>query len=287
MKVVVTGARGFVGRHVLTELEKRDVDVVATTRLGNRYDLPTRANLRWVELDIKKSPEKCFQKLGAPDVLIHLAWTGLPNYQSLHHFETELPHQYNFLSALIREGLSSLVITGTCFEYGMQSGPLSANTQTSPTNPYGFAKDALRKQLEYLKKTHPFKLTWARLFYLYGEGQPETSLFPMLEKAVTLDQSTFQMSSGEQLRDYLPVTKAARALVDLALAGHDTGVVNVCSGVPISVRRLVEGWIQERGWKIKPELEKLPYPDYEPMAFWGVSSRQRQILGDDHANNDI
>lgn len=285
MKVAVTGARGFVGRHVLAELERRGVDTIATTK-SSEDALRAQGNPRWVSLDIGQPPKRCFERLGDPDVLIHLAWAGLPNYQSLHHFETELPRQYDFLSALIRDGLPSLVTAGTCFEYGMQSGPLGADAETRPTNPYGFAKDALRKQLQYLKGIHSFRLTWARLFYMYGEGQSATSLLPMLAKAVADGQRTFRMSGGEQLRDYLPVTEVARHLVDLALEGCDTGVVNICSGVPISVRRLAEEWIQERGWKIELELGQLPYPDYEPMAFWGVGPIQcSRVFGDDHAGD--
>ena len=128
----------------------------------------------------------------------------------------------------------------------------------------------LRKQLQQLQSIHPFDLTWARLFYMYGDGQPETSLLPMLRRAVTAGDTTFKMSAGEQLRDYLPVSEVARRLVDLALSARDRGPVNVCSGTPVSVRRLVEGWIADHGWKIALELGQLPYPDYEPMAFWGV-----------------
>jgi dTDP-6-deoxy-L-talose 4-dehydrogenase (NAD+) len=222
-----------------------------------------------VQLDLHDAPANAFELMGRPDALIHLAWSGLPNYKSLHHFEHELPAQYHFLKNLVESGLQSLVVAGTCFEYGMQSGALSEDIAPQPSNPYGFAKDALRCQLEYLKSTHPFQLTWARLFYLYGEGQAESSLFPQLRQAAERGDPVFNMSGGEQLRDYLPVTEVARHLVSLALAKRDMGAVNVCSGAPISVRKLVEGWIKENGWSIALNLGHYPYPDYEPMAFWG------------------
>ena len=98
----------------------------------------------------------------------------------------------------------------------------------------------------------------------------------MLKKAGAAGQSVFKMSGGEQLRDYLPVMEVARRLVDLAVDPHDLGPVNICSGTPISVRRLVEGWIKEHGWKIELQLGQLPYPDYEPMAFWGDDGENRQ-----------
>lgn len=268
MKVAVTGASGFVGRHVLTALLRHEVEITAVTRDASCFT-GMGAGVDVVEMDIASPPADCFTQCGRPDVLIHLAWDGLPNYRSLHHFETELPRQYRFLKSMTDAGLASLLVTGTCFEYGMQSGSLAADLTTRPNNPYGYAKDALRKQLGYLKADKAFNLTWARLFYMYGEGQARNSLFPLLKEAVSRGDRTFNMSGGEQLRDYLPVEEAARQIVHLALARRDLGAINICSGKPVSVRKLVEQWINENGWKIQLNLGYYPYPDYEPMAFWG------------------
>lgn len=87
------------------------------------------------------------------------------------------------------------------------------------------------------------------------------------------------MSGGEQLRDYLPVTEVALKLVALALQPADHGVLNLCSGQPVSVRSLVEGWIAENNWAIELELGHLPYPDHEPMAFWGDRRKLNAVLG--------
>ncbi len=272
IKVALTGATGFIGSHVLEELQNQPVEVVAAARLLHE-ELPQICNGGWVQMDITKPPSNVFEILGRPDVLIHLAWQGLPNYRSLHHFESELPRHYAILKQLIQQGLKSLVVTGTCFEYGMQSGALSEELETRPSNPYGFAKDALRKKLQFLQAFHPFSLTWARLFYMYGEGQPASSIYPQLKKAVDEGLTEFNMSGGEQLRDYLPVKEVAEKLVLLALKKKNIGTINVCSGKPMSVRKLVEKWIQEGHYSIQPKLGFYPYPEYEPMAFWGDRSR--------------
>lgn len=268
MKVAVTGASGFIGRHVLVELERRSVAATVVLRPSSVAS-PSLAKQAAARMDLQNPPPNAFELMGSPDVLIHLAWGGLPNYKSLQHFEQELPAQYRFLKGLVESGLKNLVITGTCFEYGMQSGPLREDMETQPANPYGFAKDTLRRQLEYLKRDQSFTLTWARLFYLYGDGQAENSLLPQLKGAVERGDKVFNMSGGEQLRDYLPITEVAKCLVSLAMGNKDNGIVNVCSGKPISVRKLVEGWIEENDWPIKLNLGHYPYPDYEPMAFWG------------------
>jgi dTDP-6-deoxy-L-talose 4-dehydrogenase (NAD+) len=273
MKIAVTGASGFIGRHVLSELKKQNVEIIAITRDATRL-ADVGESVRLVEMDIAQPTANSFEMLGRPDVLIHLAWDGLPNYKSLHHFETELPRQYQFLKSMVESGLPSMLVTGTCFEYGMQSGALAPTISMKPTNPYGYAKDALRQQLEYLKTTKPFNLTWGRLFYMHGEGQPNTSLYPKLKEAVSRGDNVFNMSGGEQLRDYLAVEEVAYQIVELALNRHDSGAVNICSGNPISVRRLVEQWIKENDWSIELNLGYYPYPDYEPMAFWGEPSNR-------------
>lgn len=278
MKVAVTGAGGFIGRHVLNALLAQPVCVVATARDKSRLaDYSERVQI--VELDLTSPDPNVWERLGNPDIVMHLAWGGLPNYRSLHHFDSELPRQYAFLQRLINQGLKSLLVTGTCFEYGMQSGPLREDMATRPNNPYGFAKDALRQQLEYLKQQTPFDLTWARLFYTHGTGQAQNSLLPQLEAAVAQGAPRFNMSGGEQLRDYLPVSEIARQLVMLALKRQDPGVVNVCSGKPQSVRNLVERWIQENRWNIQLNLGYYPYPDYEPLAFWGCRRKLDALLG--------
>ena len=268
MKIAVTGASGFVGQHVVSEIQHRSIPITLVTR--NSSNSPTSlANHNVATIDIHDPPLNSYELMGSPDILIHLAWDGLPNYKSLHHFEQELPKQFQFLKRLIKSGLKNLVVTGTCFEYGMQSGSLSEDLRSQPTNPYGFAKDMLRCQLEYLQQIEPFNLTWARLFYLYGDGQAENSLFPQLRRAVEQGEKLFNMSGGEQLRDYLPINEVAKYLVSLATMMRDDGIINVCAGKPISVRKLVEDWITKNGWSIDLNLGYYPYPNYEPMAFWG------------------
>jgi len=277
MRVAVTGASGFLGRHVLAALAARGITTIASSRSGNVAH--ARPGQAVCALDLSEMPADSFELLGRPDVVVHLAWAGLPNYRSLSHFETELPRQYSFLAALVRGGLRNVVVAGTCFEYGMRNGPLVETQHSHPTNPYGFAKDALRRQLEFLQNETGFALTWARLFYLFGEGQASTSLFSQLCAAATAGERSFPMSGGEQLRDFLDVSEAAHLIVTLALAGRDNGIVNICSGKPISVRRFVERVIEQNGWDIVPELGHYPYPDYEPHAFWGDRRKLDKLIG--------
>ncbi|MFT5277433.1 MAG: nucleoside-diphosphate-sugar epimerase [Granulosicoccus sp.] len=275
MKIAMTGANGFIGRNLLDALRYKvdDVEIIAIVRNCNFTDIKASEALKIVEMDIHNPPDNAFEEIGEPDVLIHLAWSGLPNYNSLHHFESELPKQYDFLSTLVKHGLKSLVVTGTCFEYGMQSGELDESLPAAPENPYGFAKNTLREQLEYLQKEIKFNLTWARLFYIYGNHQTGNSIFAQLKRAINSNDKTFDMSQGEQLRDYLDVGLVAKYITSLALLEKNIGVINVSSGTPISIRNLVEGWIKKHSWEITLNLGQYPYPNYEPLAFWGKNGK--------------
>lgn len=273
MKIAITGASGFVGRHLIAVLAKdTNHELVAVSRNADCLVLPD-AGIMVVGMDISNPPEDAFERLGKPDVLVHLAWGELYDYQSLSHYERQLPEHYVFLRSLVDAGLRRLIVTGTCFEYGMQNGALSESMATCPENPYGFAKDMLRRQLEFLVSRCSIELTWVRLFYLYGKGQPKNSLYSQLEKAVASGDAVFNMSGGEQLRDYLSVYEVAERLAFLVCSGRPAGVINLCSGKPVAVRALVERWLVENDWAIKLNLGYYPYPDFEPMAFWGDASR--------------
>ncbi len=279
LSVVVTGASGFVGRAVLSALAARGIRPTAVTRDRRRLsDLELDSAI--VEGDIGAPDPAFIAEIARHDTLLHLAWDGLPNYKSLHHFETELPAQYRFLNAVATAGLRSMVVTGTCFEYGMQEGRLVETAPAQPTNPYGYAKDALRRQLTFLKQETPFALTWTRLFYMYGTGQNPKSIYSQLAAAVARGDDHFDMSAGEQIRDYLPIEAIADRLARLALLGRGAGIVNICSGEARSMRGIVESWLRDNGWRITLRLGKYPYPDYEPFAFWGSAEKLREVLND-------
>lgn len=268
MKVAVTGAGGFVGRHVLRALQAADVEVVAVLRPGTALhaDAPP---MEVVYLDLANAGDDAFDRIGRPDSLIHLAWGGLPHYQSEHHIASELPLQRAFLESCIRSGLGHVVVTGTCFEYGMQSGELHENLPARPNTRYGKAKDELRCSLQHLQAQFGFGLSWLRIFYLYGPGQAATSLYSQLRGAVARGDASFDMSPGDQVRDFMPVEAAGRDIARAARRAMDDGITNVCSGRPMRVLDMVHEWL--RGWDAAIELRTgaFHYPDYEPFAFWG------------------
>ncbi|MCE6980689.1 NAD(P)-dependent oxidoreductase [Pseudomonas frederiksbergensis] len=283
MKVLVTGATGFVGRHLVAALLARGCEVRAVARNAETAaQLPWINTVEFVAADVHAADLDLAALTDGVDALAHLAWPGLPNYQALFHFEHNLMADYRFIKGAVEAGVSQVLVTGTCFEYGLQSGPLSEQTEARPSNPYGLAKNTLRLFLENLQRQQPFTLQWARLFYLHGEGQNPNSLLAALDRAIDAGDDSFNMSAGEQLRDYLAIDTAASYLAAILQQREFDGVINCCSGQPISVRALVEQRLRERDASIRLNLGHYPYPTHEPMAFWGVADRLQQLLGAEH-----
>ena len=113
---------------------------------------------------------------------------------------------------------------------------------------------------------------------MYGKGQNPGSLLAQLDSAIDRGDECFNMSGGEQLRDFLPVEEVARRIVRLSECVDSDGIYNCCSGTPISVRALVENRIRERNAEIELNLGHYPYPEYEPMEFWGDTAKFTQEM---------
>lgn len=279
MKVLVTGATGFIGRYVVNELLSSGCHIIATSRNQDKArSYKWYSRVQYIPCDLNEASENFFQFFQRPDLLIHLAWEGLPNYTDLFHLEKNLFSNYRFLKNMVEHGLKSMLVAGTCFEYGMQSGALKETMITIPNNPYGLAKDTLRKFLEQLQQKYRFLFKWLRLFYIYGEGQSEKSLLSQLEKAIRKGKKRFNMSGGEQVRDYLPVEKVAEYIVKISMQDKVSGIINCCSGVPVSIRKLVEDYLEKKQKSIHLNLGYYSYPDYEPMAFWGCDKKLQIAL---------
>ena len=281
MKVLVTGSTGFIGSHLIRELLKSKTNqIVATSRsIDKAKKSDWFSKVEYIEYDFNEGTgENLYDFFGKPDQLIHLAWEDLSDYSSPSHIDVILPNHCEFIESMVVGGLKDVVVTGTCFEYGMIEGCLSEDIDTKPENPYAVAKDSLRKFIVNLQKKHSFVYKWIRLFYMYGDGQSKTSLMYLLDKTIQDKNKVFNMSGGEQLRDFLPIDEVVRNISLITKQNsHLNQVVNCCSGKPISVKNLVEHYLEEKKYKIRLNLGFYPYPDYEPMRFWGCNLKLKEI----------
>ncbi len=278
-RILVTGATGFIGAHVVRVLLARGAKVTAVYRDEDRARAqdwfgcvtPLRA-------DVQAATTAQLDEMAGHGRILHLAWGHLNNFKAEAHVTEVLPRHLEFLRQLVARGAKHLLVVGTCLEYGLQSGALTEDLPATPVTAYGLGKDILRRKLAPLCQGADAALSWARLFYMHGPGQSEKSLLSQLDRAINSGASMFNMSGGRQLRDYLPVQEVADILARLSLSGQGVGVVNCASGTPVSVLDLVQNHLRQRGADLRLNLGHYPYPDYEPMEFWGDTTKLAAAL---------
>ena len=280
-KVLVTGATGFIGEHVVEALLEKGFHVIATSKNEDKARLrPWFNSVKYIAFDLAQLDDSInyFEYFGSPDLMLHLAWEGLPNYKNEFHITENLPRHFAFLKNMIQHGLKDLSVSGTCFEYGMQEGCLTETMDCFPDNPYAIAKNKLRLALEDLLKENDFNFKWVRFFYMYGPGQNPKSLIAQLDKALENNDAAFNMSGGEQIRDFLPVNLIANYFIQIATQNEIQGIINCCSGQPISVKDFVVNYLRLKNKNIELNLGYYPYADYEPMQFWGDDTKLKKII---------
>jgi len=243
MRVLITGAGGFIGSQVARQVVKDGHSVWAVLRAGASAERLTDCldRLSLVRLDLRDGGEVRRVVLEVrPDCAIHLAWYAVPGRYLTATENLECASMSLFLAqALAEAGCKRLVAAGSCAEYDWDYGFLSeASTPLRPRSLYGVCKSSTQEILcAYCEQT-PIKFAWTRFFYLYGPGEPQVRLVPSVTLAL-LSGEVANCSSGEQIRDYLHVEDAGSAVWAVARSSL-SGPVNIGSGEPVRVRTLLE-----------------------------------------------
>jgi dTDP-6-deoxy-L-talose 4-dehydrogenase (NAD+) len=203
------------------------------------------------------------------DIVIHVAWYAEPG-KYLHSpvnrdcLEGTLRLAQGAIDARVRR----LVGIGTCFEYDLSIGRLSVATSLRPATPYAAAKAEAFNALSQSLPRQGIEFAWCRLFYLYGEGEDERRLVPFLRGKLQAGEAA-ELTSGQQIRDYLDVRDAGRMIADAAL-GAAQGPINICSGIPVTIRQLAEQIADEYGRRDLLRFGVRPDNPIDPPCVIGV-----------------
>lgn len=272
-RVVVTGAGGYLGPHVVRALADRGHEVIAVVRPGSTAVIDPRATR--LEADILTDGFDVRSWGSAPQI-VHLAWKDGFVHNSPAHMG-QLSAHYRLLTAAAQAGTNRIVALGTMHEVGYWEGAITADSPTDPKSQYGIAKDALRRALP-LALPASVSLAWARAYYIYGDDRRSNSIFRKLLEAVDAGKSTFPFTSGRNRFDFIRVEELGRQLAALVDATDVTGTVNCSTGEPVSLADQVERFIAENDLPISLEYGAFPDRPYDSPGVWGDATTIREVM---------
>lgn len=272
MKILVTGAGGYIGRHVVKYLLDNNIEVIANDFNDDRLD--KRAVINTANIFEVDNPYKV---LGEADVCIHLAWKDGFVHNSNAHMEYLSDH-YKFIDKMLSSGLKQMVVMGSMHEVGYYEGAIDENTPCNPLSLYGIAKDALRRSSKMLAEKYDALWQWIRAYYIFGDDKYASSIFAKLQQAASDGKKTFPFTTGKNKYDFIHIEKLAEMISQVALQKEVTGIINCCSGKPVSLAEQVEWYIKENKLDIKLEYGAFPDRAYDSPAVWGNSEKIEKIF---------
>lgn len=272
--VLVTGAGGYIGRHVVQALISEGHEVSAVDL--NLFYVDDRA--KKLDIDILDSQENIYEIVGKPDICIHLAWQDGFIHDSERHM-INLAKHYMFIKHMLEGGLKHISIMGTMHEIGYWEGEIDEDTPTNPLTLYGIAKNALRQSMNGLLKNYPDVIyQWLRAYYIYGDDSFNKSIFTKITIMENEGKKVFPFTSGENKYDFIEVNILATQIAKASTQRKIQGIINCCSGEPISLKEQVEKFLIEKNYKIRPEYGAFPDREYDSPGVWGNARKIREIM---------
>jgi len=271
--IAITGANGFVGRHVLNHLLRENHNIkilVRKSKIRNQY----QPNIKVIELNdlFHEKAETLKQILKGVEILIHLAWYTEPNQYLTSPLNIDcLTGTLNLAKAFVEAGGRRFIGIGTCFEYDTDQCLLSINTPLNPKSLYAASKASAFQLLTQIFSVSGVEFSWCRLFYLYGDGEDTRRLVAYIKQKLSIGE-TVELTSGNQIRDFLDVQDAAKMIVEESL-GSLQGPINICSGIPITIRQIAENIADHFGRRDLLKFGARPDNLIDPPCVVGVKGR--------------
>jgi dTDP-6-deoxy-L-talose 4-dehydrogenase (NAD+) len=275
---IVTGATGFIGRAVVQSALSRGHDVTLLVRdIEKARKLFGGGPAKLVSCPALEACVPEDLKRGN-DRLIHLAWDGVGKYTDPRNLMDNISPQFTFLQKMAASGVTHQTVAGSCLEYGKAEGALHEDMAPQPVTYYGLAKVTLYRMLMLLKESgQELSLNWLRYFYVYGPGQRAQALLPQLYAAIERGDSGFNMSPGDQSRDFVHVQTAAHNTVVAAEQPAGLGALNIGSGRPVTVKEFAEAALAQKGVNLSLNTGFYGYTDYEPFSFYADTGKLQAV----------
>ena len=272
-KILVTGAAGYIGRHVVKTALDMGYPVIASDFAFKGVD----ERAEFCDVPLFSGDKNIWQALGAPDVCIHLAWRDGFRHNASSHMK-DLSSHVVFLNNLAKGGLPMLTVMGTMHEVGYWEGPITADTPCTPQSQYGIAENALRQSLLLSLPDTGCLLHWLRAYYITGDEAHGSSIFAKITQAELDGKETFPFTSGQNRYDFIDVDRLAQMIVAASVQDQVNGIINVCTGQPRTLADRVEQFLRDKHYKIRLDYGAYPDRPYDSPGVWGDPARINEIL---------
>lgn len=272
MKILVTGANGYLGQGIVraildagnevvaSDLKIDNVDKRAVAVAGNMFEI--------------QEPYKYF---GKPDALLHLAWRdGFIHYSNAHI--DDLPKHFAFLKAMADGGIKQIAVMGSMHEIGFFEGSINENTPCHPTTPYGIGKNALRDLTEMICKQKNIVFQWMRGYYIVGNSKVGSSIFSKITAAVDEGKKEFPFTLGQNQYDFIDYPDFCLQVAAVVGQQKEQRIINICSGRPEKLADRVERFIKDNKYDIRLQYGAFPDRPYDSKAIWGDDTKIVRIM---------
>lgn len=273
MRILVTGAGGYIGRHVVSAFLEKGHEVWGSDFSFKGID----DRVRIMEEPIFSGDKNIYQTMGSPDVLVHLAWRDGFIHNSDAHMK-DLSSHMTFIKNMVDGGLPSLTVMGSAHEVGYWEGAVDEDTPCRPLSMYGIAKNALRQAVLLYTADKDVTTHWLRGFYIYGDDARGSSVFAKLYQAVQDGKEEFPFTSGKNRYDFLHIKELASQIAAASTQNQINGIINVCSGKAVPLGDFVEQWLRENNFRISLQYGAYPDRPYDSPALWGNNEKIRRIM---------
>jgi len=277
--LLVIGGTGFIGHHLLKAVQEKGWQTTSVS-LNSPTEERFVNGVRYLHFDL--ADQSLVKKHLSEDFDYVVNLSGYINHQLFrdggrHLIYTHFTALQNLLEVLPLSKLKRFVQIGSSDEYGNAPAPQHEEMREKPISPYSLAKVASTHFLQMLYRTENFPAVILRLFLTYGPGQGTGRFLPQIIQGCLTD-STFPTSGGEQLRDFCYVDDIIRAILQALIVPEIEGTVfNIASGVPVSIRKMIEKVcaLTSSG---NPQYGNVPYRPGENMSLYANISKAKNIL---------
>ncbi len=279
MRVFITGATGFIGRYVVGQIRAGGHDILAFTLEKDANESSTK-NIQWLygdlgDIESLKPPIRSFD----PEVVIHLAWQGIPDYSEVIS-QINLNNSIQLLDVIVEEtNCKKIIVAGSCFEYGKNKGVCKESDPVQLKSFFSWAKYSLYQYLLLKCNQREVELIWFRIFYVYGPGQRGGSLVPMLFERIKkriIPEIRYPFNKN----DFIYVGDVAEAFLQAVSKSLPSGIYNIGSGQStrvIDICKIIEKNILS-GTEITERIRK-NIKHEQKESFWADISKSQKLLG--------